>query len=153
MFVVANTIQFAFSHIFELAIFLFFLVVFKMNIIFILAYPFIFFFFFLFVLGASFILSILGAYIIDFNNIWNVAGRFLFFATPIFYLIPRQTWLFAVSRFNPLYHYISISRDIIVYNTFPVFYGMLLVAVVSVCFFVVGLFVFEKNKSKLAEKL
>ena len=153
MFVVANTMQFVFSHIFELIIFVFFIFIFKSNPVLILAYPVIFFFFFLFVLGVSFILATIGVYVVDLKNIWQVAGRFLFFATPIFYLIPKNTWLFSVSHFNPLFHYISIARDIIIYNNLPVFYGMLIMATMSICCFLFGVFVFQKNKNKFAEKL
>ena len=152
-FVLASAFQFVFSHIFEIIIFIIFMFFYKASIVFLLFYPIIFFFFFLFALGVSFTLAVLGVYLIDLNNIWQVAGRFLFFATPIFYLIPKNTWLFYLSVFNPLYHYISISRDIIIYNTFPVFHGMFLVAVISVFIFFLGLFIFQKNKNKFAEKL
>ena len=152
-FVLANAFQFAFSHIFEIIIFIIFMLIFKANTAFLLFYLVIFLFFFLFVLGVSFALAVFGVYLIDLANIWQVAGRFLFFATPIFYLIPKNTWLFYLSIFNPLYHYISISRDIIIYNAFPVFHGMFLTAVISVFIFSLGLFIFEKNKHKFAEKL
>jgi len=152
-FVLANAFQFCFSHIFELIIFMAFMLFFKANLIFMLAYPIIFFFFFLFVLGFSFALATVGVYLIDLNNIWQVIGRFLFFATPIFYLLPKNIWLFYLSRFNPLYQYLTISRDIIIYNGLPVLYGMTSVAVISVLIFLAGLFIFEKNKNKFAEKL
>ncbi len=152
-FVLANAFQFAFSHIFEIIIFIIFMFFYKASLVFLPAYLVIFFFFFLFVLGVSFALATLGVYLIDLNNIWQVAGRFLFFATPIFYLIPKNTWLFALSVFNPLYHFTSIARDIVIYGALPVFRGMFLVALISVLIFLSGLFIFEKNKNKFAEKL
>ncbi|MEK7562295.1 MAG: ABC transporter permease [Patescibacteria group bacterium] len=152
-FVLANAFQFVFSHIFEIIIFAVFMVFYGVNLAFLLFYPVIFFFFFLFILGVSFTLATLGVYLIDLNNIWQVIGRFLFFATPIFYLIPKNTWFFSLSVFNPLYHYTSISRDIIIYDTLPVFRGMFLVSIISIIIFFAGLYIFEKNKSKFAEKL
>jgi len=152
-FVISNAFQYAFSHLFEIIIFAIFMVVYKANLVFLIFYPFIFFFFFLFILGVSFALATIGVYLIDLNNIWQVIGRFLFFATPIFYLIPKGTWLFSLSKFNPLYHFTSISRDIIIYENLPVFHGMFLVGLISILIFLAGLFVFEKNKNKFAEKL
>lgn len=152
-FVLANAFQYCFSHIFEVIIFIVFMIFYGANPLHIIFYPAIFLFFFLLVLGVSFTLATLGVYLIDLNNIWQVIGRFLFFATPIFYLIPGGTWFFSLSRFNPLFHYISIFRDIIIYNNMPVFYGMILVAAISVLIFFAGLFIFEKNKTKFAEKL
>lgn len=153
IFVVANVLLFSFSHIFEIIIFAVFMYFYGANIIMLIFYPFIFFFFLLFVLGFSFLLATLGVYLVDLNNIWQVAGRFLFFATPIFYVMPRNTWLFWLSRFNPLYQYTSIARDIVVYGEVPVFYGMFLVSIISVFMFLVGFFVFKKNENKFAEKL
>jgi len=152
-FVIASAFQYVFSHLFEVVIFTLFMIIFKANLLFLAIYPVIFFFFFLFVLGVSFVLAAWGVYLIDLNNVWQVACRFLFFATPIFYLIPKNTWLFFINTFNPLYHYISISRDIIIYNNFPVFHGMFLAAIISVSSFFIGLFIFKKSKDKFAEKL
>ena len=152
-FVLANAFQFVFSHIFEIIIFAVFMYFYKANLVLLVFYPIIFLFFFLFVLGFSFLLATLGVYLIDLNNIWQVGGRFLFFATPIFYAMPKNTWLFTLSAFNPLYHYIGIARDIIIYGSTPVFYGMFLVSAISVAIFLASLFVFKKNKSKFAEKL
>lgn len=152
-FVLANAFQYAFSHIFEIIIFIIFMFFYKANLWFLVFYPVIFFFFLLFILGISFTLATLGVYLIDLNNIWQVIGRFLFFATPIFYLIPKGTWLFFLNSFNPLYHYTSIARDIIIYDTFPVLHGMLFVSIISIAIFLTGLFIFEKNKNKFAEKI
>ncbi len=152
-FVIAGALQYAFSHIFEIIIFVVFMLIYGANAVFVLAYPLIFFFFFLLVLGISFFLATLGVYLVDLNNIWQVVGRFLFFATPIFYLIPQGTLLFRLSTFNPLYHYTSIARDIIVYGALPPLHGMTAVAVASILFFLCGLFIFRKNKNKFAERL
>lgn len=152
-FVIALAMLFSFSHIFEIIIFAFFMYFYGANLLLLIFYPVIFFFFFLFVLGLSFLLATLGVYLVDLNNVWQVAGRFLFFATPIFYALPKNTWLFWLSKFNPLFHYTSIARDIIIYGAIPVFYGLFLVATISVAIFLAGFFVFKKNESKFAEKI
>ena len=152
-FVIASALLFSFSHIFEIIIFAVFMYFYGANLILLFFYPVIFFFFFLFVLGFSFLLATFGVYLIDLNNIWQVAGRFLFFATPIFYAMPKNTWLFKLSTFNPLYHYIGIARDIVIYGAIPIFHGIFLVSAISVFIFLAGLFIFKKNESKFAEKL
>lgn len=152
-FVLASAFQFVFSHIFELVIFAIFMIFFKANLFFLVFYPVIFLFFLIFILGVSFAFAAAGVYLIDLNNIWQVAGRFLFFATPIFYAVPKGTWLFYLNTLNPLYHFTSIARDIVIYNSLPSLRGMFLVSAISILIFLAGLLIFEKNKNKFAENL
>lgn len=151
VFVFAMVIQFIFSHIFELMLVAILFVFFKVSLIGILLYLFIFIFFTIFVLGLCLIFAVIGLYINDFNNIWSIASQLLFFITPIFYSISPGTNLSAINHFNPLFHFITITRDVAIYGIFPPLPIILLMIGISVGSFFVGSIIFNKFKGKFAE--
>ncbi len=153
-FVISGILQYIFSHFFEFLILIIFAFFYKINIIWMLLfYPIIFFMFCLFTAGVSLVLAIIGVYINDLKNVWSVFIRLLWFITPIFYVIESKGLLHQISMLNPLYHFINISRDIIIYHKLPQFGTVFLAIFFSTLVFSIGLFIFEKNKSKLAEKI
>lgn len=153
-FVFSGVLQYVFSHFFEFLILTVFVLFLKVEIIWILLfYPIIFFMFCLFTTGVSLVLSVIGVYINDLKNVWSVFTRLLWFITPIFYVIENNGLLHRISMLNPLYHFINISRDMIIYHKTPQFSTIFLAIFFSVLVFLIGLLIFERNKSKLAEKI
>lgn len=142
-----------FSHIFEVAAFLVFLIILGTSITGLVLYPLILFFFCLFVYGFSLILSALTVYFIDLDNIWLFVVRLLWFATPIFYAIEGQSQLFILNLFNPVYYFITIARSIIVYAEMPSNWLMVGAIGYSLLFLIIGLSIFSKLKVKFAEKI
>lgn len=140
-----------FSHLFELA--LFFIVCLFLGVSFfgIFWYFLVFVFFVLFVLGLSFIFSSIQVYFVDLENIWLFASRLIMLGTPIFYSIGGQLKLFYVNLFNPLYYFIALSRDLIIYRVFPEKWLVFGALGYSVLFFVMGLVLFNKLKLKFDE--
>jgi ABC-type polysaccharide/polyol phosphate export permease len=129
------------------------LLFFDVSLIGIIYYLFILIFFCLFIFGLSAILVSLTVYFVDLDNIWNFGVRILWFATPIFYSIDNQIRLFYLNLFNPIYYFITIAREIIIYNIFPA--PMVIWGIVGygLMFFSVGLFLFNKLKNKFAEMI
>ncbi len=152
-FVVAGVFQFTYSHFFEFLILIGFSVFYGINPLWLLSYIFIFVLFFLFTLGVSFIISIIGVHINDFKNVWSVITRLLWFATPIFYTVQHEGVLQSINMFNPLYHFINISREIIIFHRIPEMQTFAFAILGSVGTFVIGLYIFEKHKNTLAEKI
>lgn len=150
-FVISSVFQFVFSHAVEMFIFIGFMVYFKGSFWSIIFYIPIFFLFLLFVLGASFVLATIGVYIMDFSNIWSVICRLAWFMTPIFYVLPPSIIFQRINYINPMYHFINVSREIIIYNRIPSAFTLSAMVFLSVLSLVVGLFIFEKYKSKFAE--
>lgn len=142
-----------FSHIFEIAVFIIFLVILGTPMTGIIFYPIILFFFFLFVYGFSLILSALTIYFVDLDNIWLFVVRLLWFTTPIFYAIEGQSRLFILNFFNPVYYFITIARSIIVYAEIPPNWLMAGAIGYSLLFLTAGLLIFNKLKVKFAEKI
>jgi ABC-type polysaccharide/polyol phosphate export permease len=151
--VVATILQYAVSHFFEVIIFLGFLIYFKISLVGFLFYPLIFLFFALFVLGLCFILSVIGVYVVDFNNIWQIFSRLLWFVTPIFYLLLKGSKLYYLSLLNPVYYFIDISREIIIYNRMPAPFYIVIAVFCSILFLVLGIIIFNKSEKKIAERL
>ncbi|HRY36599.1 MAG TPA: ABC transporter permease [Candidatus Magasanikbacteria bacterium] len=147
--VLAVLLQTAFSHFFELLIFALFLITFKIFALSMVFYLPVFLLFFIFILGTSFILATLGVYITDLSNVWAIISRILFFATPIFYIVPNKILFLA----NPLVVFLEISRNLVIYHHFPEPIFIFLAFIYAIIAFVVGLFLFEKFKTKFAENI
>lgn len=150
--VVSRALQFVFSHFFEIILLAIFAIFLSGNLASFLIYPFFFCFFFLLVLGIGFILSILGVYLRDMANVWSILMRFLWFATPIFYVAKEGTLIYNLNLFNPVYYIITITRNLILGT--PLENWMIIAFVlISIFSFIIGLFIFNKFKNQLAEKL
>lgn len=139
-----------FSHVFEIIVLTIFVFIFKIPVYRILFYFPIFLIYLVFTFGFCFILAVVGTHIRDFKNVWSVIMNVLWFATPIFYVIPKGKEVF-ISKLNIIGSFIEISRNLIIYNISPSFWKIILIILASIVSFAIGLFVFEKNKKKFAE--
>lgn len=149
--VISGIFQFVFSHFIEMAIFLGFMAYIKGSIIAFAWYFPIFFFFILFVSGISFMLATASVYVNDLSNVWNVFCRLLWFLTPIFYVMPPSILLQKISYINPMFHFINIAREIIIYDRMPGLLAMSAMVFFSVLFLSSGFFIFRRYKSRFAE--
>lgn len=142
-----------FSHIFEIILFIIIALILGVNIKGMIFYIPIFFFFCMFIFGCSLIIGSFYIYFADMEFIWQFFSRLVFFATPIFYSATGMKWTFILNLFNPLYYFITIARDIIIYNKTPDNFLIIGAVLFSVTFFVLGLAIFHKLKVKFAELL
>ena len=149
--VLSQILEGVFAHIFEIILFIIFMIFYKVSVIGILFYPLIFILFFLFVLGTGFILSTIGVYINDLSNVWRVITRFLFFVTPLFYVITAGSLIYKANLFNPMYYFITISRDLIIYNKIPELWMISVLIAFSLVTFLIGIYIFNKFKHKFPE--
>jgi ABC-type polysaccharide/polyol phosphate export permease len=140
-----------FSHFVEFLFFIAFLIMFKVSIIAALYYIIIVSFFSLFIFGFSLMLSCLSVYFIDMANIWIYGAGILWTLTPIFYNIGGQTKLFYFNLLNPVYYFITIARDLIIYSKMPELWLILGALFYAIAFFAIGILLFEKLKIKFAE--
>lgn len=154
IFPIAHTVQFLLSHIFELGIFFLLLIYFNVFSISVLWYVPIFFFFFLFTVGISLILATLSVFTTDLSNAWRILiSRLLWLGTPIFYTLTEGSILHTINSLNPLYYFITVARDLIVYNQTPdssALLGMILFGIVS---FGAGIYIFIHQKSTIPERI
>lgn len=142
-----------FSHILEIILFLIFALFFKVSITGIIFYFLILIFFCIFIYGACLILSALTVYFIDLDNVWVFVARLIWFGTPIFYTIGGQARLFYFNLFNPMYYFITIAREVMVYGRIPQLWMLAGAIGYSVIFWAAGTLIFNKLKIKFAEMI
>ncbi len=139
------------SHFFEILLFSFLLIYFHINVFLIIFYFPILLLFVIFIFGTSMILSSLTVFFVDLDNIWNFLIRLIWLGTPIFYSIAGQTKLFYFNIFNPLYYYITATRDIIIYKVRPENWILLGMVGFSLSAILIGFLIFNKLKNKIPE--
>lgn len=150
-FVLSNIFQYVFSHLFEIALITIFMIFYKISLFGLVYYFIILFFFLLFLTGVSFLFATIGTYISDFSNIWSFASQLLFFITPTFYTIKTSDPNYIINLFNPLFYFLDVSRQIVVYEQMPDLWMIFVAIGMSLGFLALGLFVFEKFKNNFAE--
>lgn len=103
----------------------------------------------LFTIGAGLILSTIAVFLRDMYYIYGIVLTILTYMTPIMYDIsiidPR---LQIVLKLNPLYHYISFARSIILYNQMPNLNSFLICGGSSLGFLLIGMIIFKTNQDK-----
>jgi ABC-type polysaccharide/polyol phosphate export permease len=150
IFVFSSFIESIFVHLFELLVVVGFMVYFGISISNMLYYPILFLFLAFFTLGITFILVSIGIYIKDLSNIWAIFTRLLWFATPIFYS-SKIVLPFDFNTINPMYYFITIARQLIVYDTFPDISIITTTFAFSLISFLFGIYIFNKQNNKIAE--
>ncbi|MFA6215859.1 MAG: ABC transporter permease [Patescibacteria group bacterium] len=142
-----------FSHLFEVFLLFILAMAFQNNLTGFIFYPFLLLLFCIFIYGLSLILAALSVHFADLENIWIFFSRLVWFATPIFYTIDHQTILFKLNLFNPLYYFITLFRQVIIYNQIPASFlaaGAISYTLISL---VIGQIIFNRLKPKFAEKI
>lgn len=107
------------------------------------------FFTFLFASGLGLILSTATVFFRDIAHFYGVFVMAWTYFTPIFYpetILPAKALY--VMNFNPMYHYVTYCRAIVLYGVFPGLKETLLCFIISILFFVLGLYVFFKKQDK-----
>jgi len=151
--VLAVVWQAVFSHIFELILIICLAIYYQISLIGFLFYPLTFILFILMTIGISFVFSTIGAYVNDLDNIWVIASQLLLLATPIFYNINPGSLIYQVNLFNPLFYFLDITRELIIYHQAPSLFLTLMFIASSFCSLLIGILVFNKHKRKFAELL
>lgn len=103
----------------------------------------------LFSTGLSLLLAALGVFFHDVFHFWEVFITAWTYATPLFYPMDLlEPWMQQVMQFNPMYHYVTYFRDIMMYGTVPGGMEHLICLGMALVTFIVGLLVFRKTEKK-----
>ena len=99
--------------------------------------------------GLGLLISALSVFFRDVMHLWSVLITAWTYATPLFYPYEMlDGWMQAVMQFNPMYHYITFFRNIMMWNTNPGGMECLICLGMAVITFIVGFIVFRKSESK-----
>ena len=107
------------------------------------------FYTFLFALGLGIMLSALTVFFRDIAHFYGVFILAWTYLTPIFYpvsILPDA--MRNLMNLNPMYHYVSFMRDLVLYGRFPSMTENLICIAMSLGMLAVGMFVFYKKQDK-----
>lgn len=102
-----------------------------------------------FSLGMSLILSSVNVFFRDVGHlysVWTVAWMYL---TPVIYpaeALPEK--FLPIMQLNPMYHYVTYFRDVVMYGNIPSLNTHLICALFSLCFLAIGLAIFKKQQDR-----
>ena len=102
-----------------------------------------------FTAGLGLLVSALSVFFRDVIHLWSVLLTAWNYATPIFYPYEMLAgWMQTVMQFNPMYHYVTFFRDIMMWNINPGGKECLICLGMAAITFVVGFIVFRKTERK-----
>ena len=103
----------------------------------------------MFSLGIGLLLSALAVFFRDVIHLWGVVITAWTYATPLFYPMSMlDTWMQDIMYWNPMYHYVTYFRDIVMYGTFPSLGENAIIFGCGLFVLVLGLAVFRKLEKK-----
>lgn len=116
-------------------------------------YPIILFLQMLFVLAVSFFVVGSYAYVHDTKNIWAFVIRLWWFLTPVFYVraFVADNFQF-IYRFNPMYHFLESSRQVLIYGSFPDKTPFVKLLILNVVLLFLGYLFFKRASRRFPER-
>ena len=106
----------------------------------------------IFSLGFGLLLSTSMVFFRDTQFLWNVFNMMWMYATPIIYGIDllrgKADWLVTLLEFNPMYHYVSFLRSIIIDGCSPALMEYVVCGAFSLGMLLIGALVFKKTQDK-----
>ena len=144
--VLFQLVNFCISLIAVAAVMVFFKIAPTPNLI---ALPLLLVYILLFSAGLGLALSALAVFFRDVCHLWGVVITAWTYATPLFYpveILPE--WMIAFETFNPMYHYVTYFRDIVLWNTMPGVKENAICLIMALVTFAIGLLIFKKSEKK-----
>lgn len=111
--------------------------------------PYIFLCLFIFTVGMGLFLSCISVFLRDVFYIYGIILTIWQYFTPVFYTIeilpPSLQSLF---KFNPLYQFITATREIVLYGRCPSITSIVVMGVMAVGTLLIGGYIFKKKQDK-----
>ena len=100
-------------------------------------------------LGFGLLLSALMVFFRDVQYLWGVVSMIWMYLTPIFYPVNiLPSWLMSLMQLNPMYHFITFVRTILMSGVSPAPGAYLACIISAVVPFVIGFYTFKKLEDK-----
>ena len=94
-------------------------------------------------------LASLSVFFRDIKHLWGVVITAWTYATPLFWTIDfLPDWMMVIEQFNPMFHYVTYYRNIVMWNTTPGLAENGICLLMAVLTFAVGYVVFRKTQNK-----
>ena len=144
--VLFQLVNFCISLIAVAAVMIFFRVMPHVSLV---ALPLLLLYVVLFSAGVGMALSALSVFFRDVCHLWGVVITAWTYATPLFYPVDiLPDWAMPIMQYNPMYHYVSYFRDLILSGTVHGLQENLLCLGMAVAAFAIGLLIFKKTEKK-----
>ena len=144
--VIFELVNYALSLIAVALVMLFYQVFPTLNI---LLLPLLLVYILMFCVGLSLLLSALTVFFTDIIYLWNVVIIAWTYATPLFYSVnDLHPWMKIVMQFNPMYHYVTYMREILMWGITPGILENLICLGAGLASLALGVFVFRKTEKR-----
>lgn len=107
------------------------------------------FYVFLFTSGLSLLLAAATVYFRDIAHFWGVFVLAWTYFTPIFYPVTiLPSFAMKIMQLNPMYHYVTYMRDVVLYGAFPGMKENLICFLIGAVTLLIGLWVFYRKQDR-----
>lgn len=151
LLVLSTVLDVLISHLFEIVVLLAIAAYYGVLSITILFLPIALLLNFVFTLGVSYALSALMFVFRDLGQIWSIVTKVWWFATPIIYALYEGGKGEKISMFNPMFHVLDVSRDVLIYGSVPDLKSLLILSAFSITALFIGILIFRKLYPHFAE--
>ena len=104
-------------------------------------------------LGLGFLVAIINAIMRDIGNILSLGITFLMYLTPVLYAKPKIGILSHITKYNPMYHFVSTGRDLMFSGYIRDMKGFLFATFFSLVLFISALVIFHLTETRIAERI
>ena len=109
---------------------------------------------FLFSLGISYILSVIYVFFGDIKHLYSVLLTLWMYCSAIFYPVEQLHGLIRIIiENNPMYTYIHCLRKVVMYGEIPKIAEFFQMIVWSALAYIVGYFIFKRNRNAIIQKI
>jgi ABC-2 type transport system permease protein len=103
----------------------------------------------MFTAGLGLLISALSVFFRDVMHLWGVLMTAWTYLTPLFYPVDMlDPWMMNIMNFNPMYHYVTYFRDVMMWNINPGGMENLICFAMAAITFLIGYVVFRKVEKK-----
>lgn len=116
--------------------------------------PVIILFMLIFALGVSFVLSSAYVFFGDVKHLYSVLLTLWMYCSAIFYPVDQMKGIIrTIIELNPIYNYIDALRSVVMEGMLPPLWEIARMIVWAVVVYVIGYYIFRKNKNKVMQKI
>lgn len=108
----------------------------------------------IFSLGIAFILASAYVFFGDVQHLYSVLLTLWMYCSALFYPVDQlEGAIRTVIELNPIFNYIDAMRNVVMYGQMPPALEMLRMVVWAAAMYVVGYYIFRKNRNKVMQKI
>ncbi|MFH1641722.1 MAG: ABC transporter permease [Nanoarchaeota archaeon] len=104
-------------------------------------------------LGMGFVIALLNAIVRDTGNFLSLAMQLMMYATPVLYSRPQIGLLSKITRYNPMYYFISAGRDLVLDGKISEMKGFIVSIILSTVVLILSIVAFHLTETRMSERV